>query len=134
MVVLRSQIVNAEINDAIGSIEPPPGVEVQNQDMVNKGAGTAEDIAIFFFLNKFLIVLNVVAGLWVLVNLTLAGYAYISSQGKAEAHQIVREKLTMSIAGLALLVIAYMAIAILSALFFGDPGFILNPELSEPPT
>lgn len=124
--------VNADISGAIGSIDPPPGVEEQNIDFMNNGGGnlsTGDNIALFFFLSKFLVVVNVVAGIWVLVNLSLAGFAYISSQGKAEAHQLVRDKLTMSVAGLALLVVAYMAIAILSALFFGDPGFILNPKL-----
>ena len=122
--------VNADISGAIGSIDPPPGVEEQNAAFLAQGKPNS-DIALFFFLSKFLVVVNVVAGIWVLVNLSLAGFTYISSQGKAEAHQTVRDKLTMSVAGLALLVVAYMAIAILSALFFGDPGFILNPELKS---
>ena len=131
MLMLHSQSVSADISDAIGTIDPPPGVEEQNQQFQTEQNLGPDSIALFFFLSKFLVVVNVVAGIWVLVNLSLAGFAYISSQGKAEAHQTVRDKLTMSVAGLALLVVAYMVIAILSALFFGDPGFILNPELPK---
>lgn len=119
--------VSADLGQAIGVIDPPPGVDVQNADFVAKGGET--NIAIFFFFGKFLKILNVVAGIWVLINLTLASYTYISSQGDTKAHQTVRDKLTMSFAGLALLVIAYLAAAILGLVFFGDAGFILKPTL-----
>lgn len=126
-------LASADLGQAIGTIDPPPGVDVQNTDFMTNGGGVEgeEEIAIFFFFGKFLQVLNVVAGIWVLVNLTLASFTYISSQGEAKAHQTVRDKLTMSVAGLALLVIAYLAAAILGLLFFGDAGFILKPTLPE---
>jgi len=104
-------------------------VEEQINQFQKEQKKTPDDVALFFFLNKFIVVINVLAGIWVIVNLTLAGYDYIVSQGNDSAYQRVRDKITMSFIGLGLLVVAYAAVAIISSIFFGDPSFVLKPKL-----
>lgn len=129
MTLTQQGRVKATIADSIGNIEPPPGVEQQNAQFQKEQGTTKDDVAIFFFLSKFVVVANVLAGIWVIVNLTIASYDYIVSQGNDSAYQRVRDKITMSFIGLAILVIAYAAIAIISTIFFGDPSFVLKPKL-----
>lgn len=116
------------VQDTIGTIETPPGIEEQ---IAHSGLG-AEEVAILFFFNKLVTVLIVVLGIWVIVNVVLAAYSYLSGQGSAETHKKVRDKLTMSILGLFMIVLAYIAVAIIGLLFFGDANYILNPTIKGP--
>jgi|GEM_PF-921986 len=129
LILFTPSKLQASISDSIGKIEPPPGVEEQINQFQKEQKKTPDDVALFFFLNKFIVVINVLAGIWVIVNLTLAGYDYIVSQGNDSAYQRVRDKITMSFIGLGLLVVAYAAVAIISSIFFGDPSFVLKPKL-----
>jgi len=124
--------INADVAESIGGIEAPPGVEQQNTEFQTETGAGEDDIALFFFLNKFIVIANVVAGVWVLVNLTIASYDFITSEGKPEVMQKVKDKITMSVIGLAILVLVYMAVALISTLLFGDASFILSPTLSGP--
>ena len=113
------------VEDTIGAISPPPGVDVQNA----RSGLSSNEVAIFFFLSNLLKVANVIAGVWVAFNIVLAAFNDLSGQSSPDAHKKVRDKLTMSVVGLFLLVIAYVAVAMLSIIFFGDAGYILNPTL-----
>ncbi|MFZ1721056.1 MAG: hypothetical protein WAU07_00970 [Microgenomates group bacterium] len=116
--------VSAQITE-IGTIDVPPGVEQYN-------ASSGADIGLVFFISRMIRLATLVAGLWVTANTMLAGYAYLSSQGKADAHTRVRDILTMSTIGLVLIVTAYTVAGLLSLLIFGDPLFILNPTIEGP--
>lgn len=116
------------VDTTFGKIDTPPGVTEQ---IAKSGLGTNE-VAIFFFLSSLVKIANVLAGIWVAFNIMFAAFTYLSSQGSADAHKKVRDKLTMSVVGLLLLVVAYIAIAVLSRLLFGDAGYILKPTLSVP--
>ncbi len=116
--------VLAQIDD-IGTIDVPPGVEQYN---TSSGA----DIGLVFFISRMIRLATLVAGLWVTANTMMAGYVYLSSQGKADAHGRVRDILTMSTIGLVLIVTAYTVAGLLSLLIFGDPLFILNPTIEGP--
>lgn len=126
-IVTRSHIdvLANTVEDTIGAISPPPGVDVQNA----RSGLSPDEVAIFSFLSMLLKVVNVIAGVWVAFNIVLAAFHYLSGQGSPDTHKKVRDKLTMSVVGLFLLVIAYATVAILSKLFFGDAGYILNPTL-----
>lgn len=123
---LLSAVYANSVQDTIGRIDTPPGVTEQIAD---SGLTGADEVAILFFFNKLITVFVVMMGVWVVVNVMLAAYSYLTGQGNAEAHKKVRDKLTMSVIGLLLLVLAYVATAIISLLFFGDANYILNPSL-----
>lgn len=116
--------VLAQIDD-IGTIDVPPGVEQYN---TSSGA----DIGLVFFISRMIRLATLVAGLWVVANTMMAGYVYLSSQGKADAHGRVRDILTMSTIGLVLIVTAYTVAGLLSLLIFGDPLYVLNPTIEGP--
>lgn len=123
---LGAHISASSVEDTIGPIDAPPGVDYQN---ARAGLTDPNDVAIFFFLSNLLKVVNVIAGVWVAFNIVLAAFNYLSGQGSPDAHKKVRDKLTMSVVGLFILVIAYAAVAMLSMLFFGDASYILRPTL-----
>ena len=117
-----------DIEKSIGSISPPPGVDKQIQ-AANLGQG---DIAIFYFISLILKAGLIFIGIWVLFNFIMAGYIYITGKGEAKSHEMVRDKITMSVIGLGLIIAAYVITAVLSYLLWGDPGFILNPKIEGP--
>ena len=120
------------LKDAIGTIDTPPGIEEQMAASGNSSAGvletTGNSSALLFFISNLLKIGTILAGVWVLFNVLLAGYDFISSQGKSDAYSKVKDKLTMSLVGLLLIIGAYTITAVLSLVLFGDAGYILNPE------
>jgi hypothetical protein len=111
----------------IGTIDEPPGV-----DLFNAKTGVADGIGIVIFVSNAIRLFTVIAGVWVMINFLIAGYDYITSKGDASAHTKVRDRITMSVIGLVLIVGSYTIVGVISFLFFGDPGFILNPEITGP--
>ncbi len=109
----------------LGHIFPPPGV---NQYQAEAGL-THDQPALIFFLSRMIRLITVVVGLWVIVNITIAAFHYISGSGSAEAHAKVRNLLTMSVAGLLLIIASYTIGGILGLIFFGDATYILNPTI-----
>lgn len=117
---------------SIGEIDPPPGTDVQIESAVNQGyIANANEVAIFFFISNMIKIATAAAGVFVMYNLALAGYDFLTAQGKADAYQKARDRLVMSVIGLLLIVMAYLITALLSLLIFGDAGFVLNPVLSD---
>lgn len=133
-VLIMSQATTAQaaLPPSIGQISPPPGVDVQNEFAQNSGAVPSDGIAIFFFLSNMVKIVSVVAGVYVMYNLVMAAFTYLTGQGKAESHTKVRDLLTMSAVGLLLIVLAYTITAVLSLLLLGDASYILSPTLQGP--
>ena len=117
-----------DLTQSIGAISPPPGVKEQ----IDKAGPAGGDIAIFWFVSNLMKAALVFLGIWVLFNFILAGYIYITGKGDAKSHELVKAKITMSVIGLALIIGAYVITAVLSYLLWGDPGFVLKPEISGP--
>lgn len=126
-IFLLPTMVLAAAPPSIGKISPPPGTDVQIQ-----AAGAGTDIAIFFFISNMIKIATAAAGVYVMYNLAIAGYDFLTAQGKADAYQKARDRLVMSVIGLLLIVMAYLITALLSLLIFGDAGFILNPSIDGP--
>lgn len=112
---------------SIGGISPPPGVKEQIA-----AAPANTDIAILYFFSNIIKIATVFAGIFVMYNFAMAAFTYITGQGKAESHQKVRDKITMSVIGLLIIVLAYVLAAIFSLIIFGDASFILKPTVQGP--
>lgn len=115
------------LDEAVGKIAIPPGTE-----QITGASGA--DIGIIFFLSNLLVIMTVVAGIWSLFNILLAGLQYIGSSGDAGTHEKVRTYITNSVIGLILVAITYMMGGLIGFIFFGDAGFLLNPILPKAPS
>jgi len=126
-------VILAAAPPSIGEIDPPPGTDVQIESAVAQGyIANSNEIAIFFFISNIIKIATAAAGVYVMYNLAIAGYDFLTAGGKADAYQKARDRLVMSVIGLLLIVMAYLITALLSLLIFGDAGFILNPTLQGP--
>ncbi len=123
--ILALPVVTPVFAQNLGHIFPPPGV---NQYQTEAGLPHNQP-ALIFFLSRMIRLITVVAGLWVIVNVVVAAFHYISGSGSAEAHAKVRNLLTMSVVGLLLIIASYTIGGILGLIFFGDATYILNPTV-----
>ena len=120
----------------IGKVEPPKGVFEYN---AHAGGASGINIGILVFASKLLKLVNIAAGLLFFANFTMAGYTYITSAGNTNIMTEIKDKLTFSIVGIIIIVAAYTGAALFGYIFFGDPGIVLNPDLTKygalaPPT
>jgi hypothetical protein len=120
---MRNLIADAA---TFGEITPPVGVKDYNDLAGGDGIG------ILIFINRFIQLIFVLAGIWVLYNVISAGFTYLGSEGDAKAHQTVRDKITMSVIGLLIIVASYGFASLIGLIFFGRPDFILNPTIQGP--
>ncbi|KKT77967.1 MAG: hypothetical protein UW73_C0009G0066 [Microgenomates group bacterium GW2011_GWB1_44_8] len=74
----------------------------------------------------------VVAGLYALINLVLAGFQYISGAGDAKAVGQAGDKITHTLIGLLLVAGSFVLAAIFGLLIFGKADAILKPVIYGP--
>ncbi len=79
--------------------------------------------------NNIIIFAVIVGGLIALANIIMAGYIYLTAAGDAKAHEKVVSKITMSIWGLAVMIMAPAMMAVIGFLFFKDSTFFLQPKI-----
>lgn len=84
------------------------------------------------FFNNILRLVFVAAGLWVFVNLIMAGFQYINAGGDSEAVASAWARIWQSILGLVIIVASFLVAAIIGIVMFGDPMAILRPSLGSP--
>ena len=111
--------------DVFGRVQPPLGVDRYN-------AQSPDNLGIVLFISNLIKLATLIAGIWVLINFILAGYTYLNSAGDSGAHSKVRDQMTMSVIGLVIIVTSYTLTALISYVVFGDPGYVLNPQLQGP--
>ena len=113
----------AETSTFFGTIEPPPAL---------KNYGTSGGLIVFGSnMLKFAVIIG---GLIALFNVVMAGYIYLTSAGDAKAHEKVMGKLTSSLWGISLMVLAPAIMAIMGFLLFKNSTYFLNPQLTGPGT
>jgi hypothetical protein len=78
--------------------------------------------------------ITVAAGLFMLLNLVVAGFEYISSGGNPESTSNAWRKMYMSLIGMAVIVGAYALAAVAGLLLFGEANAILSPQITGPGT
>ena len=94
-------------------------------------AGVKEGGLIVFFSNILRFVF-VVAGAYALINLILAGFAYMTAGGDAKAVSKAWDKIWQTLLGLAIIAGSFVIAAIIGFILFKDPMFMLNPTIYGP--
>jgi hypothetical protein len=74
----------------------------------------------------------VLGGLWTFINLLMAGFTYVTAGENAESLVNAHKKIYMSLIGMAVMVGSFALTAVISYLFYGDAGTILNPVIYGP--
>lgn len=106
----------------LGRVDPPTGVRTYN--LITK-------IGVFKFISAGLRLFFIISGLLIFGNFLYSGYIYIVQAGDTKAHGEVKDRLTYSVIGLVVMVSAFILAGLVGAIVFGDPGFILKPEITQ---
>lgn len=106
-----------------GNIAPPPGIDQYVSKAGNQGG------AIFLFFSNLLKIAGVIAGLYALVQLILAGYTYISSSGDTKNTEKAWAMIWQSLLGLFIVASAFTIASVLGKILNID---ILNPTIYGP--
>jgi len=108
------------VTDIVGTIDNPLPY-----------AGVKEGGLILFFSNILRFVF-VIAGAYALINLILAGFAYMTAGGDTKALSKAWDKIWQTLLGLAIIAGSFVIAAIIGFILFKDPMFMLNPKIYGP--
>lgn len=108
--------------DIFGSVKEP--------DALSKFGGV-EGGAIGKLINFIFNTLIVAASVWALLNLILAGYAFISAGDDPKKIEAAWAKIWQTILGLAVAAGAFVLGSIFGQIIFGNPKAILSPEIPK---
>lgn len=107
-----------------GTVAPPP--EIANR------FGSIESGGLGIFINTILRLLVVVAGVYTVFNIVLAGYAFLSAGDDPKKIGGAWSKIWQSILGFVVAAGALVIAAIVGWVFFGDPYFLVSPKIPTP--
>lgn len=107
----------------IGNISPPPVLIKYD---------TTSPQGLFTFLGIIIKVLIGGAGLFVLFNLIIAGYGFISAGGNSEAVGSAWAKIWQSLLGLVIVAGSIVIAGVVGLVIFKDPTALLVPKLYGP--
>lgn len=125
-VVFAEDLSPEEAAGIFGTITKPEGVA-----KYDLAAGDSQ-MGLILFLSNIIRIATVVAGIWVMINIILAGWTYITSNGDAKANSDAASKISFSLIGLAIIVGSYTLAALVGLIFFGDASYILSPTITGP--
>jgi len=111
------------MNNPFGQIDQPAGLS-QYGDQPGPAIGR--------FIQLGLRTLIVVAGIYALFNLVLAGYSFMSAGDDSKKVEGAWAKIWQTIIGLAFAAGAFVLAAIFGQIIFGDPMFLLKPSIPTP--
>ena len=114
--------IYAQEDLGIGTITAPPGTEKIQ-------AASGSEIGIVFFISNLIVIATVIAGIWAVFNIVLAGSRYLAAGSDVKAHQEVQQQITNSLLGLLLIVLVFAFGGLFGLLFFGDATFIIEPKI-----
>jgi len=120
---------SGEARPVLGGVKPPTSIQKLNFIAKTSEGNTVAGIGLILFLSRILQFGSIIAGIWVMFNVISAAFIYITKPGGTDGAEAVKEKLTMSAIGLSLIVTAFLLAGALGQIFFGDAGYILNPQL-----
>lgn len=126
-VVEPSATTNCSSSD-LGAVKPPGSIARFDQSVQGSGAGS-QSIGIILFASNLLQLFSIIAGIWAMFNFLYAGYMYISAMSDAGVTEKVKEKITMTVVGLAIIAGSYILAGLIGLVMFGDATFIISPKL-----
>lgn len=116
-----NKLLATTVNDIIGPITPP----IVISGVTDNNASTA----LVKVMNVALNLVLVIAGIFVLFNLILAGFQYVTAGGDSKKVSEANLKITNTVIGLIIIVVAPVLAAIFGIVFFGKWDAILNPTI-----
>lgn len=108
-------------DNPFGQIKPPAGL--------SKYSNTTPEAGIGQLLNTVVKGLIVFAGVYALINLILAGYAFMSAGDDQKKIAGAWAKIWQTLLGLAVAAGAFVLAGIFGQLIFKDPTFLLRPSI-----
>src|SRR3990167_1381709 len=111
--------------------DPNPFGTIKLPSKIESIYGTDPGIAFGKLIQFALRGLIVVAGIYALFNLVLAGYSFMSAGDDSKKVAGAWAKIWQTMLGLAVAAGSFVLAAIFGQLIFGDPTFILNPRIPE---
>jgi hypothetical protein len=108
-------------DNPFGTIPAPSGLAGYDSDNPGAAIGTLIQYVIW--------ILIIGAGIYALINLILAGYAYMSAGDDPKKVAGATAKIWQTLLGLALAAGSFVLAAIFGQLIFGRWDFILNPTI-----
>lgn len=105
-------------DSVFGTINPPASVATNNPGL-----------SLGNLLNVVFKMMIVIAGIYTLINLILAGYSFMSAGDDVKKVQGAWAMIWQSLLGLAVTAGAFVLAAIFGELIFHDPTFILKPTI-----
>ncbi len=102
-----------------GGVKPPYG-----------DTGYTSDVGgIIIFGSNILRLIFLIAGLFSLVKIIIAGFGFISAGGDPKAITKAWDNIWQSIVGLLIIVSSFVLAALIGQIFFNNANFILHPVL-----
>ncbi|NMC35868.1 hypothetical protein GYA49_02370 [Candidatus Beckwithbacteria bacterium] len=116
------------LSPLIGQFTPPP----QFKGLLNPNGYAADPSGLIMLISNLVKFFIILGGLAAFVNFLLAGFQYITQGDKPDELSRIHTKMYMSIIGLVVMVSAVVLTGIISFILYGDPSFILNPQVYGP--
>lgn len=113
----------------LGEVQLPESIRRYNI-LGSMRSGEARGTGLMIFISSLINLFIIICGIWTLFNFLYAGFIMISSQSDAKAMSTVRESLTMTAIGLAIIAGSYILAGLIGLIFFGDASFILDPKIT----
>lgn len=110
-------------SSTIGGVSAPGGVNI-----LNRQAGNG-NIGFLIFVSRIIRIVTIAAGTVIMLNFVRAGWMYILAGSETKATGEVKDLLTYSIAGIAIIALSYTIIGLIGLIFFGNAAYIIAPEL-----
>lgn len=125
--LLAQAPANPQIQNVFGTIEAPDAVQRYGVigDPNSQGGPTA-------FISNVVILITVIAGIWALINIVLAGFTLVTSDGDSKKISEMSSKITNTFLGLLIMVAAPLIAAIFGLFLFGQADYFLNPQIFGP--
>jgi len=94
--------------------------------------GSVEGGGLTAFFSNILRLVFVVAGIYALINLIIAGFTYMTAGGDAKKLTQAWDRIWQTLLGLAIIAGSFVLAAIFGYILFGNPMFMLNPVIYGP--